>query len=446
METYGFRLAKLPVRFRPPHPIIVVLVIALMLVPVSAEADINQYYSLAPVSDAGIMPLDLTDSQSTWLNQIYTYVGHNSALGTLQSLLNDVKNKIDILNGRLYYSNNSVAYYLYNIDNNLKSVLSNQSTMLTRLSSINSNLLYDGRSLAYWASRSSDYLYDYIGPALSDGNSVLNSILDELKTGNSKDWPLYTGRLNFAMNNGPTAERVVDMPFMDALFSTQREIQQHLSPYSGQTYLKPDGSLAVYGQYVNRFSYYLNDALVALARRMSADDRRTAFTFLAEDITQPAQTVTADNLLDAIGVMGTQLQNPLQRLAYVFANPVDLEIRENVSDNTEAANENFFKPGSAGSVSGGNIKDAAGLTSGAGDLLKSPVSVGAGLGQLTNEENYNFFSERTYHELNTVRSPSPASEFDPDDFLSQYEVDEDGFVDFYKPGNSALFDILGKGG
>lgn len=474
MVTYGFRDARLSVQFRSPHPFVFILVVALMLVPVAAaESDPNQYYDYDELGDYGIMPLDLTDNQSTWLkgiydrlyyggqsaawflNQLYTYIGHNPGLGSLQSYLNDIKNYIGTTNDRLVYSNNSAAYYLYSINSTLGTVNTVLGTVNSTLSTISDRLYYDGASLAYWSAHSSNYLRDYIGPALSDiatqlksgGNidSLLLQILEKIEAGNAKEWPVFTGSLYPTMFNGLVPYSVSDMPFQDAIISNLYQLQRHFLSFSGQQYLKSDGSVGTYGTYVNTFAYSMTDYFLGLARRLSADDSLTVFSFLPEDITQPLVSVSANNLLDALGIMGTQLQNPLQRLAYVFANPQDLEMRENVSDNTEEANEQFFKPGSVGSVSVGNIGDAAGVTSGLGGLLKSPVSIGDAWGQFNNDENYAFFSERTYHDLNTVNAPAQAS-LDPEEFLSQYEVDGDGFVEFYKPGNSALFSLLQGGG
>lgn len=193
--------------------------------------------------------------------------------------------------------------------------------------------------------------------------------------------------------------------------------------------LLSDGSITGSYGYVWNLADLTADGFVGLAKRLSGDDRTTIFSFLQEDI-QSVQQVTADNLLDALGIMGTQLQQPLQRLAYVFANPQDLEIRQDVSDNVDSAQDNFFKPDGAGAVSPGNIQDAAGISGGAAGALQSPGSVGDVTGQINNPDNFSFFSSVTLGNLDTV--PVPASD------------DDDGFIDFYDPDNAALWEALGK--
>lgn len=478
MVTLGSRLARLPVRFRLPHPFVVVLVVALMLVPVSAVE--------LQSADDGIMPLNLSSSESTWLNQIYTYVGHNSALGTLQSLMNDVKNYLS-------YNNHTAGYYLYYINDRLASggqslaywaqqtkldldniystlgakgsngsMSDNLKNASGYLYNIQNYMLANGQSVSYWTRQIWVYLDEVLNShlntvksslssissgigssntALGTANTTLDAILAALNEGNTKEWPTYTGSLGLGYRMAS------NLPFSDSVLKAVVNMSDRFYWEGDSPYLHSDGT---YYRDTNIIMgkplvYYFLQGYAGISSNLTGSDKTTVFSFLAEDITQPAISQSADNILDALGIMGTQLQNPLQRLAYVFANPTDLEIRENVSENTEETNEQFFKPGAPGSVSGGNIKDAAGLTSGLGGLLKSPVSMVDAWGQLGNDENYAFFSERTYHELNTVNSPAPVS-FDSDEFLSQYEVDEDGFVHFYQPGNASLFDLIGRGG
>lgn len=187
------------------------------------------------------------------------------------------------------------------------------------------------------------------------------------------------------------------------------------------------------------------DGFVGLAKRLSGDDRTTTFSFLPKDVTQAAVSVSADNLLDAIGIVGTELQNPLQRLAFVFASDQDLSIRDDVSDNVDSAQDNFFKPGSGGSVSPDNIGDAAGLSSGFKDSLSSPVSVSDFFTQFNSGSNYSYFSEQSRADLDTVSSPVAVSDVDAfvDDVLA-LDSDGDGYVSLYNP--DSLLDFLKKGG
>lgn len=213
---------------------------------------------------------------------------------------------------------------------------------------------------------------------------------------------------------------------------------------SGIRFLDNDGSENVSGVQVTPISTLANGFL-GLANRLSGNDRATTFSFLPKDVTQAAVSVSVDNLLDAIGVVGTELQNPLQRLAFVFASDQDLSIRDDVSDNVDSAQDNFFKPGSGGSVSPDNIGDAAGLSSGFKDSLSSPVSVGDFFTQFNSDSNYSYFSEQSRADLDTVSSPVAISDIDSfvDDVLA-LDSDGDGYVSLYDP--DSLLDFLKKGG
>lgn len=447
----------------------------------AVEADSNEYYHYDEVGDYGIMPLDLTSSQSVWLqgiydrlyygnqsaawflNQIYTYVGHNNALGSLQSLMNDVKNYLNVTNGYLMYSNKSAANYLYSIDSDTGNIASylyfgNRSAgsylfgIEDDTGTIASRLISGTKSAATWLSDIASYsssmvsaqgtsnsrLSSILSSLGSDGdiNATLLQILEKIEAGNAKDWPTVSGIMGYWSDG--SYKDLSNVPFSDAfrqmMFTVLNSVN---SPFVG-SYLGSDGSKITDSTGVYTILQIMASSFLGLADRISSVDRQTVFSFLPEDITKPVVSATADNLLDALGIMGTQLQNPLQRLAYVFANPQDLEMRENVSDNTDEANEQFFKPGSAGSVSPGNIKDAASMTSAASDFLDTGATASDAFSGLSGSTGlWGFFSQAAMDDM--LGNPPPVTH-------SLGDLDEEGF---YSPSAHHLQQVdvlLGKGG
>lgn len=217
-------------------------------------------------------------------------------------------------------------------------------------------------------------------------------------------------------------------------------MQSYLQRPANHPGLLSDGSISASFGFDWGLADLTADGFVGLAKRLSGDDRTTTFSFLPKDVTQAAVSVSVDNLLDAIGIVGTELQNPLQRLAFVFASDQDLSIRDDVSDNVDSAQDNFFKPGSGGSVSPDDIKDAAGFTQGAGGLLDTGASAGD-VFTFVNQD-YDFWSKATADDLDSTGASELYSDELP--IYESWAMDEDGFYVLYDP--SFVDNYLKKGG
>lgn len=476
METLGSSLARLPVRFRLPHPCIVLLVLVILLaLPAAAAEEVYQvegdvadpvpvYQQTAAelLADAGIMPLNLTSQESAWLNNIQQRLiyGNTSAAQWLANIYNSLGSKTSIsgtifnmvddmsddtasmlkaLTGTGYvggvgmgegvfgHLRNMTANYLSPISSNMSATYSQVKAIADKMDSSGQSLRDLLVALPGWE------FVDHAGfRRVLDRPISLIELLDNWSLGMwERDttfadwfWLSFTGEVRQIGRRVSTLE-LLDNGFLGLASLMQSYFQRPIN----RPGLLSDGSITGSYGYVWNLADLTADGFVGLAKRLSGDDRTTIFSFLQEDI-QSVQQVTADNLLDALGIMGTQLQQPLQRLAYVFANPQDLEIRQDVSDNVDSAQDNFFKPDGAGAVSPGNIQDAAGISGGAAGALQSPGSVGDVTGQINNPDNFSFFSSVTLGNLDTV--PVPASD------------DDDGFIDFYDPDNAALWEALGK--
>lgn len=352
--------------------------------------------------DVGIMPLEFTDKDSVVLNNIfkmlYTGTSDSVAYWARQINQNVVNFRNDFLGfPDLFEEHARVTSKIYDF---LISI-NEYSGLVGLLRSSNKNTEFTWKYLDQITGQLTDFALSNSG-----GWDVLYDVL------------LFT-LADFSWSDGKTT------PFV--LLAELRNFFLNASYIpAGSVVLDGAGNLSVLTG-PQSFSLALSDAFVGISRLMSGEDRLTTFSFLKEDLSS-AEDVTANNLFDALGLVGTQLQNPLQRLAYVLANPQDIQIREDVSGNVDQAQEDFFKPEGGGSVKPSDIKDAAGISGGAADALQSPGSVGDLTAQINNQDNFSFFSETTLGNLDSV--PSTFSEGDED------------FIDFYDPSNPALWEAL----
>lgn len=436
MGTLGSSLARLPVRFRPPHPCIVLLVLVILLaLPAAAMEEVYQvegdaadpvpvYQQTAAelLADAGIMPLNLTSQESAWLNNIQQRLiyGNTSAAQWLANIYNSLGSKT------------SISGTIFNMVDDMSDDTASMLKALTGTGYVGGVGMGEG-VFGHLRNMTANYLSP-ISSNMSATYSQVKAIADKLAAGVSS-YPDFALKSGWAYLDADGVVKVAPYDleftyFLDVAFlGLAGRMQSYLQRLINRPGLLSDGSITGSYGYAWNLADLTADGFVGLAKRLSGDDRTTTFSFLQEDI-QSVQQITADNLLDALGIMGTQLQQPLQRLAYVFANPQDLEIRQDVSDNVDSAQDNFFKPDGAGAVSPGNIQDAAGISGGAAGALQSPGSVGDVTGQINNPDNFSFFSSVTLGNLDTVSVPA--------------SDDDDGFIDFYDPDNAALWEALGK--
>lgn len=433
MVTLGSSLARLAVRFRPPHPCLLFLVLVILLVlPVAAAEEVYQvgedaadpvpvYQQTAAevLANVGIMPLaaadwSTTDSQNLQRIADRLISGSSSAA----SLLSTISAKIGT-------NPNTIFYFLNTMDNRL----SNLHNAVVGTGYVGGVSMGEGLF---------GHLRNMTNNYLSPISSSASSILTAVRSIDSKSLPVAKAGwyyLDLYGNQNTLSEdwdfvQILESGFLGLASRFSSVISGQFVTLAGYWILDSDGSFHAAPRSYS-FMDVFSRAMGGLSLNLSGGDKSTVFSFLPEDIFADAQQVTSDNLLDALGIMGTQLQQPLQRLAYVFANPQDLEIRQDVSDNLDQAQEDFFKPDGQGAVSPGNIKDAAGISGGAAGALASPGSVGDVTGQINNPDNFSFFSQTTLVNLDTV--PVTVS-----------EDEDDGFVDFYDPSNSALWEALGK--
>lgn len=447
--------------------VVFLLLLSLLVVPVSAADIYDVSDDAVPVPFAAAQ---WSTADSLHLQQIADRL--NSSSGSAASLLSVISSKIGT-------NPNTIFYYLNSMDNRMSNVYNAmvgtgylggvsageglfghlrriQTQYLSPISSNASATYTQVKAIADKMDSSSQSLRDLlVAPAgwdfvdhggfrrVLDRPISLIEFLDNWSLGmwerdtTSADW-LW---LSFTGEVGQIGRRVSTLELLDNGFlGLVSRMQSYLQRPVNRPGLLCDGSVTASYGYAWNLSDLTADGFVGLAKRLSGDDRTTTFSFLPKDVTQAAVSVSVDNLLDAIGLVGTELQNPLQRLAFVFASDQDLSIRDDVSDNVDSAQDNFFKPGSGGSVSPDDIKDAAGFTQGAGGLLDTGASAGDVFAFVN--QNYDFWSKATADDLDSTGSLELYSDEPP--IYEFWAMDEDGFYVLYDP--SFVDNYLKKGG
>lgn len=419
-----------------------ILSLLLVLNPGISEADFNNVYSvlddtsihsivvdnsafdkLSQLGDSGVAPLDLTSQQSGWLLHIMEALYQNG----LPSSLSVFDRLTDISNSLGYRVTNSTLY------SQLAGITTYLNRSLDSIDSTNSNFF-----------KLFKQLFDVGGYYLRYGNDMLSltaDIRDNLdKLGSAPGWDV------------PLPDTFFDSAsytFFKGSFSPFHVLTMAYNTLCAGPVIAPNRLLyTTKGPVVTstpiRFTDYIVQSFPAFYERSFGADGKTAFSFLTEDITQDPTIVEVDNILDALGHMGTQIQNPLQRLAYVFSNPLDLEIKENVTENTESANDNFLKPGSPGSVKPSDIGDAADFASGASDFLQTGASPSdAFSGLAPGSDNWGFFSQQAMDDMLGNPPPSVVSD---GELPSDFELGDDGFYHLLPSHLFAVDSKLGKGG
>lgn len=200
------------------------------------------------------------------------------------------------------------------------------------------------------------------------------------------------------------------------------------------SYLGSDGTVQSGGRLA--LGYITSFGFKGLAQLMSGSDRVTTFSLasIGEDGSVSYSDTEVDNLLDALGLLGTSIQNPLANLEYVLANSEDVAFKAQEQENTEAAKDSFFGDG-AGAVKPSNITDAASITSGFSSSFSGAGSVGDIFTVLQDASGWGFFSQEVYDDMNGL---SVVALSDDDDILSDFIEVEPGF---FALADTSFFDV-----
>lgn len=152
------------------------------------------------------------------------------------------------------------------------------------------------------------------------------------------------------------------------------------------------------------------------------------YVFDSDTLERQTQTLTYDNLLDAIVHIGSSIQRPLSQLQHVLASDADLKLRQETDEFVDAITDDFTGDGPAAPTVD-DIKDIAGISGDFSGMFDSGVGPGELIGVVNGGDTYSFFSQEVADSLDTVANAG-ISLFDLDDLfdLSGYEETEDGFL------------------
>lgn len=185
----------------------------------------------------------------------------------------------------------------------------------------------------------------------------------------------------------------------------------------------------------------LGEGFLGLSRSLWPDrkdpSQSVVLDFISPDDGTSPQQYEHDNLAQLIAGGFSGLQNPLARLAFVLADPDDIELKQQEKPNMDAVKDEFFGDGQ-GAVNPGDIKDVAGISSSAKDAFASPVAPSDAFVALSSDDALWFFTQEVADDLDTVNQPALASDVE-DDVMDRFVIDEDGFA---SPADLSPWDVF----
>lgn len=220
-----------------------------------------------------------------------------------------------------------------------------------------------------------------------------------------------------------------------------------LSPGWGSI-LSATGSVISIGSQNYKVPELLREGFLGLSSNLAGGDKTASIT--AWQGPDQTQQLSATNILDMFGLIGTQLQNPLAKLQYVWADDDDIRIADKNQPVKDQIEEDFVG-GGQGAVS---VSDISGLA-GASSDFKSSFSGGGSITDvfsiINSSTSWGFFSQEV---ANEIEPPLPAVLSDEDiqeqvaaweelseddEFLSRFKVSDSGYV----VPDLGIFDVSG---
>lgn len=486
METYSSRLAKLPVRFRAPHPIFVLAAIFFLCCP--AHAADTDYYSEAP--DTLVLSLDSSDSLARAIingrevlfnvsfylsNGKVTQIADKSMLGRADGVQELATELYDVALG---------------VNNAFSALSSSNSDILTALDKIYSYLDESvfpsaGRPIVYFnnggqilritADSLSTFL-DSINNALVLGlysygtNTVLTSSGHEASISNfSLASAARTGFVGLARLFFGDDEHIIyginrfgldyegqrgSWSLADIIANGFQGLANLVSGPLDYTIegLGPDGTDKNGGRGTWSLSEINANGFRGLATLLAGTDGNRTSLIHWVDPSNPSNSMDVEdsNLFDLLARGFSVVQNPLAQLQYVLADDTDVELKKEVEENTNQFKDDFTGDG-PGAVKPSDISDVAGMSSGVKDAFSGGgVSAGDVISSFSDDASYGFFSQEVLDALDSVNSVSAASvddselEAEEDDFMDAFEADEDGFYSLVDLSPWSIESFLGR--
>lgn len=384
--------------------------------------------------DFGVMPLDFSNIDSTHLTSIYSAVGDRNSqsegtvVGNLYRILKSLSDYLPAvvsIQNRLGYSNTST---LQNALGWKTGIYGSEAEMLhdwliTINNSIKSSnsLISSGNSLDTFLGVSTGTMLQSTGQAVNLPG-VPTSIAEIERSGFLGLASLYRSVFQNKVFDATTSVGGLKSTFA----YTISRMQQALYSYEPSEYLTRVGTVST-ASGTQAISEMVRHGFMGLGRQLFDNQASKAWqtAYYDESGNKVRNDWVSTSIASILTTGFSQLSDPLADLAWVLANPADIELKNEANENTEAAGDAFVKPGGAGTPSVGNITDAAGISKDLTGALDTGVSAGQGLSAITDGENYSFFSADVQSDLNPFYGPSSSvsSYSDDDDFFSPYDPD-----------------------
>lgn len=274
-------------------------------------------------------------------------------------------------------------------------------------------------------------LNTYHRPLLVSISTYLDSLNALLSSFNSAFGSSF--RLLLRNSSGSTVHTFSS--YSEWLYYFAASLFDFLSSTGGGWFLSFDGSV---GEFPAGYSLFdvLRAGLLGLSRNLIGEDQSGVFSFLSpgHDGGLEASEQEVNNLLDALALLGTSLQNPLAKLQYVLASDDDIALKDANKPNEDAFKDNFTGDGDA-AVKPSDIGELAGVSSSVKDTFAGAGSPSDIFSVLNDSGSFGFFSK----EVADILEPSvPAAvsdePFDRDaliasdpEFWEQFDIDDEGF-------------------
>lgn len=418
MVTYRFRDPALLVRIQPLHPVLFLVLVLCLVLPVRAEALPDK--ELLPDDELIELPEDeVIESRATYKAAGLNFVGSGNQFSKIGGYSTS---------GMTFAGNGGMVLYqaFSNLDASIAAVDAKAISSTDFDLLLNKYLGQAGTLNNIWdlinAVNNNLTAFDSrVKTALASVNSNLSSVVSAIGITNDR---IGTGGYIYASPS--TLAQVPNVMIALARFS--KLVAEGSFIDSNVLYLGSSGFSAFTSSSRGVGVAALTaEGFLGLSTNLAGSDKSTTFSFLSpgEGGGLKSEDETVDNLLDALGLIGTHLQNPLAKLQYVLASDDDIELKDAVQDNQDSFKDNFTGSGS-GAVSGSQIKDVAGISSSVGDAFKDNASAADSFAAISDSNSYSFFSQEVAEALDTTDSPEMVS-LDEEDYLEGFELSEDGF-------------------
>lgn len=288
--------------------------------------------------------------------------------------------------GRLYYMNQSAAYYLYNIATNTNNIYNKTVDIYNALFNNGHNITYWVQTISTWMSP----IYTAVTAVPSD-LSIIQGLLGypSIDSGVTT-WHSYLKHLydldNFNGASDIGGSFLLFNPVANGGYTTYTYSGYYNWRYTLGTLLS-----SIDQAIVSSYAYQTQ----SLANNYNASQNAVNWGSLT------TSTFTPLSVADGTFKWLSAIQAPVARLSYVLANDQEIEARDSAAANQEAVVDNFIDSSGDGAASPSDIGSVSDLSSGYKQNFGSDASP-SGIFDIFNSDHATWFSQETKNQLDTT--------------------------------------------